>query len=88
MKTLQEVRDQIQAHRDYLREHFRITQIAVFGSYARGEQTETSNAPTLWMLSELRDYLSHLWGLAVDVVTQPSLKPQWRDRILAEAIPL
>lgn len=97
MKTLLELRDRLQTQKDYLRAHFRVTNLAIFGSYARGEQTEASDldvlieyeqAPTLWMLAELRSYLSHLLELPVDIVTQPSLKATMRERILAEAIPL
>jgi predicted nucleotidyltransferase len=67
----------------------------VFGSYARGVQTEASDvdilvdyevAPTFVMLVELRDYLSEVFGLKVDIVTKNGLKPRIRDRVLAEAI--
>ncbi len=76
-------------------EKYQITELGIFGSYARGEQTEASDidilvdyeiAPTLIMLIELRDYLSDLFGLKVDVVTKNGLKSRIRDRVLAEAI--
>jgi len=37
-------------------------------------------------LVELRDYLTQLFGLKVDIVTKNGLKPRIRDRILGEAI--
>jgi hypothetical protein len=43
-------------------------------------------APTFIMLVELRDYLSQLFGLKVDVVTKNGLKPRIRERVLAEAV--
>ena len=76
-------------------ERYQITELGVFGSYARGEQTETSDvdilvdyevAPTFVMLVELRDYLSEVFGLKVDIVTKNGLKSRIRDRVLAEAI--
>ena len=76
-------------------ERYQITELGVFGSYARGEQTETSDvdilvdyevAPTFVMLVELRDYLSEVFGLKVDIVTKNGLKSRIRDRFLTEAI--
>ena len=76
-------------------ERYQITELGVFGSYARGEQTETSDvdilvdyevAPTFVMLVELRDYLSEVFGLKVDIVTKNGLKSRIRDRVLTEAI--
>jgi len=43
-------------------------------------------APTFVMLVELRDYLSEVFGLKVDIVTKNGLKSRIRDRVLAEAI--
>jgi predicted nucleotidyltransferase len=43
-------------------------------------------ASTFIMLVELRDYLSQLFGLKVDIITKNGLKPQIRDRVLAKTI--
>lgn len=76
-------------------EMYQITEIAIFGFYARVEQTETSDidilvdyetAPTFMMLVELRDYLSQLFGLKVDVVTKNGLKNRICNRVLSEVI--
>lgn len=78
-----------------LLETYRLTRLGIFGSYARGEQTEESDidilvdyekAPTLWRLIELRDYLSELFAIKVDVVTRNGLKARIRERVLAEVI--
>jgi uncharacterized protein len=74
---------------------YRVTEVGIFGSYARQEQTDDSDvdvlidyhqAPTLFMLVELREYLSDLLGMKVDVVTKNGLKPRIRERVLAEVI--
>jgi uncharacterized protein len=74
---------------------YRITEIGLFGSYARGEQRDDSDmdilieyekAPSLFTLVELRDYLSELFAMKVDVVTRNGLKPRIRERVLAEVI--
>lgn len=95
MKTFDELRQVLLLQKQSLCEKYQITEIGIFGSYARGEETEASDidilvdyetAPTFIMLVELRDYLSQLFGLKVDVVTKNGLKARIRDRVLAEAI--
>jgi len=95
MKTLDEIREVLLLQKHSLCKNYQITEIGIFGSYARGEETEASDidilvdyetAPTIIMLVELRDYLSQVFGLKVDIVTKNGLKPRIRDRILAEAI--
>ncbi|MBD2254698.1 nucleotidyltransferase family protein [Nostoc parmelioides] len=95
MKTFDELKQVLSLQKQSLCEIYQITEIGIFGSYARGEQTEASDidilvdyetAPTFIMLVELRDYLSQLFGLKVDIVTKNGLKPRIRDRVLAEAI--
>lgn len=95
MKTFDELRQLLLLQKQYICENYQITEIAIFGSYARGEETEASDidilvdyetAPTFIMLVELRDYLTQLFGLKVDIVTKNGLKPRIRDRILGEAI--
>ena len=95
MKTLNEIRQVLSFQKQSICEIYRITEIGIFGSYTRGDQTETSDidilvdyeiAPTLSMLVELRDYLSQLFGIKVDIVTKNGLKPRIRDRVLAEVV--
>jgi len=95
MKTLEEIKCILQEHQELVHQRFRVTEMRVFGSYARGEQTEDSDvdiligyerAPTLWMLVELRDYLSEVLEMPVDVVTDGGLKPRIQERVWAEAI--
>ena len=95
MKTLNEIRQVLSLQKQSICEIYRITEIGIFGSYARGDETETSDidilvdyqtAPTLIMLVELRDYLSQLFGIKVDIVTKNGLKPRIRERVLAEVV--
>jgi uncharacterized protein len=95
MKTFNELRQVLSLQKQSLCEIYQITEIGIFGSYARGEETEASDidilvdyetAPTFIMLVELRDYLSQLFGLKVDIVTKNGLKPRIRDRVLSDAI--
>ena len=71
--------------------------LRVFGSVARGEDTDASDIDILVDLDSgvglvdligLGRDLSELLGAAVDVVPEEALKLGIRDRVLAEAIPL
>ena len=95
MKSLKNIIQVLQQQKKQIRERYQITELGVFGSYARGEQTDQSDvdllvdyeqAPTLFKLVELRTNLSQILEMEVDIVTKQGLKPRIRDRILAEVI--
>jgi hypothetical protein len=71
--------------------------VRIFGSVARGEETDDSDIDLLVDLDSgvglvglvgLGRELTELLGADVDVVPGDALKPGLRDRALAEAIPL
>ena len=71
--------------------------VRVFGSVGRGEASSSSDLDLLVDMSEgrslldlvaLGDDLEDALGVVVDVVTEKSLSPYLRDRILAEAVAL
>ena len=73
------------------------TNLRVFGSIARGEATPTSDVDLLVDLEPGRSLvdlggllmdLTELLGVEVDVVTEASVKPRVRNRVLAEAVAL
>jgi len=78
----------------YLREKYGVKKIGVFGSYARGEEKESSDIDILielekpigWEFFYLKDYLEKKLGREVDLVTVNALKPRIRERILREVI--
>lgn len=95
MKTLEEIKQTLRETKPLLQEQYRVTELGIFGSYARGEQTQTSDvdvlidydqAPTLFKLVELRDYLAEVIEMKVDVVTKNGLKPRIRERVLSEVV--
>ena len=95
MKTLEDIQQLLSANRDWIRHHYHVTSLGIFGSYARGEQTALSDvdvlfdyeqAPTLIQVFEFRRYLSDLIGMEVDVVSKNGLKPRIRERVLSEVI--
>jgi predicted nucleotidyltransferase len=71
--------------------------VRLFGSVARGEDSDSSDVDLLVDLDErvgmvsligLERELSELLGVDVDVVPAGSIKPRLRDAVAAEAIPL
>ncbi len=47
MKTLNEIKKILLEHKQELKEKYKVKSIAIFGSYARGEQTEKSDIDIL-----------------------------------------
>ena len=69
----------------------------VFGSVLRGEDTEASDLDllvddldetTLFDVCGLQYELEELLGVRVDVLTPGNLPEKWREKILAEALPV
>jgi len=82
MKTIQEIQRILKEHKEEIREKYGIEIVGVFGSYARGEQKESSDVDIIVELKrpiglkfyELWDYLENLLGIKVDVLTLFALK--------------
>ena len=76
---------------------FRVTNLRVFGSAARQQDTEssdldilvdTTSGATLFDLGGLQDELQELLGLRVELLTADDLPASFRAKVLAEAVPL
>ena len=90
----------IEAHREQLLSlaHRRgVTNVRVFGSMVRGGERQDSDVDLLVTLAPGTSALAlggllldaqELLGRRVDVVTEASLHPALRDRVLADAVPL
>jgi uncharacterized protein len=91
----QEILDRLGAHRDELRSSG-VKSVALFGSAAKDEATDTSDVdllvefdrPTgLLALIRLKHRLEEMLEIdSVDLLTREGLHPALKDRILAEAI--
>jgi len=73
----------------------KVSSLAVFGSVARGEEiagsdidilVEFETPVSIFKFLDLKECLEGILGQTVDLVTRDALKPQLRDRILAEAV--
>lgn len=92
MVTPQKIESKLKAVKPYLQDEFGISQIGYFGSFANGEYREDSDLDVLvsfdrkigWKFFDLKDYLEATVGRKVDLVTERSLKKQWKQAILAQ----
>ena len=82
MKSLEEVKRIIDVYRKELEEKFKVKNIAIFGSYARGEQTPQSDIdiivefkePVGMLFIHLADFLEEILGIKVDLLTPEAIK--------------
>ena len=82
MKSLEEILRILREHKEELAQRYGVQELAIFGSYARGEQTPVSDVDILVTLGkplglrffELWDYLENLLGLQVDLLTPNAVR--------------
>jgi predicted nucleotidyltransferase len=84
MKTLNEIIKKLNEHKEELKNKYKIKELKVFGSYAKGEQKETSDIdlivdfeeyPTLIEFIRIQEELENLLGVKVDLLTEESISP-------------
>jgi len=93
MKTLKEIEKIIKQHQRELEEKYKLKRIGVFGSYARGEQSEGSDIdilvefkePVGFLFIHLADFLEEILESEVDLVTPDAIKPN-RKRYIMEDV--
>jgi predicted nucleotidyltransferase len=95
VRSLEEIKQQLQELKPTLKKRFGVETIDIFGSYARGEQTEKSDldilitysgAVSLFTIYDLKKYLRRKLHLKVDVISKAFLNKHIKDQVLKEAI--
>lgn len=95
MKTLDEIRRIIRAHKEALAERYGVVVVGVFGSHVRGHPRTDSDLDllveflrpiSLLELVGAELYLSEKLGMKVDLVPKRSLREELRESILKEAV--
>ncbi len=87
-----EIEKTLKKHKPFLRKKFKVKRIGVFGSVARGEESERSDVDILvefsepigWEFIDLKEFLEKELDREVDLVTVKALKSQLKDKILEE----
>ncbi|HVV02998.1 MAG TPA: nucleotidyltransferase family protein [Puia sp.] len=83
MYTLETILERLRAYKPELQRKFPISRLGSFGSYARGEATESSdidvavelNGPMGLNFVAMANEIEELFGTKVDVVPKRSIKP-------------
>ena len=95
MMSLDYVKSHIKGLKPYLDEKYSVCDIYIFGSFARGEQTDTSDidvlvdfrkTPDLLTFIEIEDFISKNLHHKIDLVPKRKLKEQLKEQIMDEAI--
>ena len=92
MKTRSEIEAVLKQLKPSLAEKFKVKEIGIFGSYVRDEGSGRSDVDILvefsesigWEFIDLKELLSEVLDIEVDLVTVGALKPQLKDKILKE----
>ncbi len=92
MSRREEIEGVLREHKPILHKRFKVDKIGLFGSYARGEDTEQSDVdilvdfsqPVGWEFIDLKEYLEEIIGKRVDLATMGALKRRLKDVILKE----
>ena len=91
----EEVLDILRTHKPMLAERFGVTELALFGSFARNEATDESDVDILVRYDGpatsksyfgVQFYLEDLIGRRVDLVTHKALRSEFRPYVEREAV--
>jgi len=96
MTTKDSILDFIKANKSFLQEQYSVEKIALFGSFARNEQTIDSDIDLLVTLKEnttdiyevmqrIRDFFTRQFHCNIDIASEKYLKSYIREEILHEA---
>jgi uncharacterized protein len=97
MKTLAEIKNQLESLKPVLKEKFQVDTVGIFGSYSQGQQKQTSDVDLLVTFIEpndidlldfiaLKQFLRRKLKVKVDLVEKKALKTRIKDSILEETI--
>lgn len=90
-----QILEQLVRAKPHLGREFGVTRLALFGSCARGTARPDSDVDVLVAFSRpatssryfgVQFYLEDLLGARIDLVTEPSMRPELRSLIEAEAV--
>lgn len=85
----------LKAHREELTEKYNVSEIGIFGSFVKNRQNDTSDVDILVEFNKgidlltfvnLKNFLSDLLKVNVDLVMKKALKPKIGQRILQEVV--
>jgi predicted nucleotidyltransferase len=89
MRTLQEIKNKLSNHKNGLFHDYPIKSMAIFGSFSRGEQNESSDLDIIVEFSgkigirfvDLAEDLEKIIGIKVDLVSKKGIKEKYLKSI-------
>lgn len=97
MKTVENIKLQLNRLKEEAKTKYKAEIIGIFGSYARGEAKTTSDIDILvefdkdadlFDLVGLSIFLEEILGIEVDVVPRDAIRPELKETILSEIVPV
>ena len=97
MKEIDRIIEKLKEVKPVLEQEYEVSEVGIFGSYVRDEQTENSDIDILINLKEghsvglikfcgLKEFLAKVFGKRVDLITKKGIKPALKKYILSEVI--
>jgi len=94
MKTLKEIKDTLASHKTRLFRDYSIKSMAIFGSYSRKEQNDSSDLDILVEFSgrigikfiDLAEELENIIGFKVDLVSKKGIKEKYLKSIDSDLV--
>ncbi len=95
MKKLKQIQTLLASSKDELRKRYKVKELGIFGSYARGKQKKSSDLDilvkfnpnaTLFDFVGLGNYLEEKLKIKVDVVSEGGIRPELRSNIIKEVV--
>lgn len=94
MRTLQEIKNTLSSHKNRLFNDYPIKSMAIFGSYSRKEQNDSSDLDILVEFSDkigirfvdLADDIEKIIGFKVDLVSKKGIKENYLKAIHSDLI--
>ena len=92
MKTIQDIKLTLNKHKSHLFSEYPIKSMAIFGSYARNEQTPDSDVDIVVEFNDkigirfidLAEELERLIGFKVDLVSKKGIRDKYYQRIQSD----
>ncbi len=93
--VVKEIKEILRKHKVLLEQKYKVKNIGIFGSCARGDENNTSDIdilvdfiepPDMFEFIQLENFLSSILSVKVDLVTRKALKPLIKGDILKETV--
>ena len=95
MKKLKQIQSILASSKPELRKRYKVRELGIFGSYARGQQKKTCDVDilvrfnpnaTLFDFVGLGNYLEEKLKIKVDVVSERGIRPELKSSIVKDVV--